>query len=482
MHVRAIGPTLSLALILGLLLGPTAGADQEGGPGDAALQGLEWRCVGPARRQPRLRRGHASDRPERVLPRPLLGRRCGRPKTPASTGSRSPTARSTSGRSGAMAVSPSQPGHHLRRHRRAAAARLRDAGATASTSRRTAATTWTHIGLENTRHISRVRVHPTNPDLVYVAAIGNPFGPSQDRGVYRSRDGGKTWEQIFFKHEQAGVIDLVMCDARPERALRVDLRDPPSHLGPEGRRPEQRHLQVHRRRRHLDRNSPATRACPAGDWGRVGLAHSKTMPNRISALIDSKDEERPLPVRGRRRDVDVTSPDDVNITQRPFYYHHLHASPHDGDELWVASNKLWQSLDGGKTWKQRSGTKDDFHDIAVRSERSGAHDRHARRRRHGHAERRQDLVDAVHPAQPADLPHRRRRPVPLQPLRQLPGPDRLQGALGLDLRRHLAGRGHGHRQRRVGRDRAAPRRNRTSSTTWPRAPSRPAAARSSAST
>ena len=56
--------------------------------------------------------------------------------------------------------------------------------------------------------------------------------------------------------------------------------------------------------------------------------------------------------------------DNIDITQRPFYYHHLHASPHDGDELWVLSNKLWQSLDGGKKWIQRSGTKDDFHDLA----------------------------------------------------------------------------------------------------------------------
>lgn len=65
--------------------------------------------------------------------------------------------------------------------------------------------TWEHLGLKNTRHISRVRIHPSNPDLVFVAAVGNPFGPSKDRGVYRSKDGGKTWEQVLFKHEQAEV-------------------------------------------------------------------------------------------------------------------------------------------------------------------------------------------------------------------------------------------------------------------------------------
>lgn len=75
--------------------------------------------------------------------------------------------------------------------------------------------TWKHIRLENSRNISRVRVHPSNPDLMYMSVIGNPFGPSKERGVYRSKDGGKSWEHVFFKHGQAGVIDLVMCDHDP---------------------------------------------------------------------------------------------------------------------------------------------------------------------------------------------------------------------------------------------------------------------------
>ena len=75
--------------------------------------------------------------------------------------------------------------------------------------------TWKHMGLTDTRNISRVRIHPENPDLVYVSAIGNPFGPSKDRGVYRSEDGGETWKQVLFKHEQSGVIDLVMCGHDP---------------------------------------------------------------------------------------------------------------------------------------------------------------------------------------------------------------------------------------------------------------------------
>ncbi|MEE8103982.1 MAG: glycosyl hydrolase [Planctomycetota bacterium] len=221
--------------------------------------------------------------------------------------------------------------------------------------------TWKHIGLKATRHIARVRIHPTNPDLVYVAAIGNPFGPSKDRGIYRTSDGGKTWKQIFFKHEQAGVIDLVMCDHDPSVLYASTFQCFRRTWGLKAGGPNSG---IFRSTDGGDTWTDLTKkpGLPTGDWGRVGLAHSKTMPNRISALIDSK-EKNGLYQSEDGGDTWTYVSDNIDITQRPFYYHHLHASPHDGDELWVLSNKLWQSLDGGKTWKQRSGTKDDFHDL-----------------------------------------------------------------------------------------------------------------------
>src|SRR5258708_32149562 len=75
--------------------------------------------------------------------------------------------------------------------------------------------TWTHLGLEDTRHIAKVRIHPQNPDLVYVAALGHAHGPNSERGVYRSRDGGKTWEHILFRSEKAGAIDLSLDPLNP---------------------------------------------------------------------------------------------------------------------------------------------------------------------------------------------------------------------------------------------------------------------------
>src|SRR5260370_34649378 len=76
--------------------------------------------------------------------------------------------------------------------------------------------TWAHLGLAATRHIARIRVHPTNPDLVYVAAFGDGFGPSPDRGVYKSVDGGKSWKKTLYRNEQAGAIDLMLDASNPQ--------------------------------------------------------------------------------------------------------------------------------------------------------------------------------------------------------------------------------------------------------------------------
>ena len=222
--------------------------------------------------------------------------------------------------------------------------------------------TWTHSGLKNSRNIARVRVHPTNPDLVYVAVIGNPFGPSRDRGIYRTKDGGKSWEQILFQHEQAGAIDLWLCEHNTNILYASTF-------------------EIFRRTWALKAGGPNSRifkstdggdswhditenpGLPKGPLGRISVAHSKKMPERVSAMIESKEK----PGFYQSEDGGQTwrhLSSHVGITQRPFYYYHLHASPHDANEFWVPSNKLWQSLDGGKTWNQRTGTKDDFHDLA----------------------------------------------------------------------------------------------------------------------
>ena len=100
--------------------------------------------------------------------------------------------------------------------------------------------TWTHLGLEDTRHIGRVRVHPQNPDLVYVAALGHAFGPNEERGVFRSKDGGATWDKILYKSDRAGAIDLSMDPKQPPHHLRRHLPGQALSLHHRQRRPRQR--------------------------------------------------------------------------------------------------------------------------------------------------------------------------------------------------------------------------------------------------
>jgi photosystem II stability/assembly factor-like uncharacterized protein len=179
--------------------------------------------------------------------------------------------------------------------------------------------------------------------------------------VFRSKDGGKTWKQVLFKHEQAGVIDLVMCDHDPNTLYASTFEALRRTWGLSAGGPNSG---IFKSTDGGDTWEDITRnpGLPSDNLGRIGLAHSKEKPNRISALIDSKEKNGLYQSEDGGKTWKWLS-DHVGITQRPFYYYHLHARPVDGDELWVASNKLWQSLDGGKTWNQRSGTKDDFHDI-----------------------------------------------------------------------------------------------------------------------
>ena len=100
---------------------------------------------------------------------------------------------------------------------------------------------WKHIGLEKSEHIGRIRIHPTNPDLVYVAAMGNLWKPNEERGVYRSKDGGKTWEKILYESDKAGAVDLILDPNNPRiiyastwqikrNGYRMDSGGPGSHL------------------------------------------------------------------------------------------------------------------------------------------------------------------------------------------------------------------------------------------------------------
>ena len=111
--------------------------------------------------------------------------------------------------------------------------------------------TWANVGLRESCQIGAVRVHPEDPDVVYVAALGNAFGPNEQRGVFRSTDGGDTWERVLFVSEDAGAVDISMDPGNPRDAVRLHLAGAPCAVDAVERRPGQRAVQVDRRRRHL---------------------------------------------------------------------------------------------------------------------------------------------------------------------------------------------------------------------------------------
>ncbi len=148
--------------------------------------------------------------------------------------------------------------------------------------------TWKHVGLEDTRHISRVRVHPTNPDLVYVAAFGHAFGPSGQRGIFRSRDGGESWENVLYESEDAGAADLSI-DPHNPRVLYASMWEARRSFwamdsgGPGSG--------LHRSTDGGDTWEEITRrpGLPMGVVGRIGVAVSPARTGRVWALIEASD-------------------------------------------------------------------------------------------------------------------------------------------------------------------------------------------------
>ncbi len=219
--------------------------------------------------------------------------------------------------------------------------------------------TWSHLGLEETRVVSRILTNPSDASLVYVAAQGTPYVPSSARGVYRSRDGGATWQKILYVNDTTGPSDLAMDPANP-RILYAAMWD-------------------HQRKPwDLRSGGPASaiyKSTDAGDnWkkideglppimGRIGIAVSAD-PQRLYALVECN------PKGGLyRSDNAGTSWTLVNgswaLMTRPWYYMRLTADPKNPNVVWVVNVTLSKSIDGGRTFTAVAGSHSDHHDVWI---------------------------------------------------------------------------------------------------------------------
>jgi len=207
--------------------------------------------------------------------------------------------------------------------------------------------TWSRAGLDDAGQIAAIRVHPRDPDVAYAAVLGHIFGPSTMRGIYRTRDGGATWERVLFKDEHTGAIDLAM-DATNPRIMYAAL------------------WQVRRYPWTLESGGPGsglfkttdggstwteiTRhdGLPTGTIGKIGVTVSPPNPDRVWAIVEAEEG-------GVFRSDDAGRTwrrlnQDRSLRQRAWYYTHIHADPKDAETVYVMNTGFYRSVDGGRTY------------------------------------------------------------------------------------------------------------------------------------
>ena len=210
--------------------------------------------------------------------------------------------------------------------------------------------TWEHIGLEETQAISKIRVHPTNPDIVYVAALGHPYGENPERGVFKSTDGGKNWNKILFKSTKAGAIDLVMDANNPDVLYSTFwqvYRTPYKMLGGGPDCGIYKTIDGGKSWEDISENS----GLPSRPLGKIGITVSPVNSNRLWALVEANDG-------GVYTSDDAGSTwllinDERKLRQRAFYYSRIYADPKDENIVYALNTGFYKSVDGGKTFDKR---------------------------------------------------------------------------------------------------------------------------------
>ncbi|MFY0687395.1 MAG: glycosyl hydrolase [Cyclobacteriaceae bacterium] len=228
-----------------------------------------------------------------------------------------------------------------------------------------AGTTWQQIGLKNSKHIPRVVIHPKNPDLVYAAVMGDLYKSSTERGVFRSKDGGKSWEKVLFANADAGAVELVM-DPNNPRILYAStwrIRRTPYSLESGG---EGSALWKSTDAGDTWTNISSNEGLPKGLWGISGVTVSPLNSNRVWAIIENKDG-------GVYRSDDAGKTwrlvnKERKLRQRAWYYTKIYADSQDEDRVYVMNVRYHRSKDGGKTFETYNAPHGDHHDFWVAPE------------------------------------------------------------------------------------------------------------------
>ena len=231
-----------------------------------------------------------------------------------------------------------------------------------------AGSTWRHMGLDGTKHIGRILIHPRNPDIVYVAAVGDLWGPNEQRGVFRTTDGGETWEKVLHIDHHTGAIDLAMDPGDPNTIFAAMYQRQRTGWGFNGGGPGSG---LHRTFDGGDTWTELSEGLPEGDKGRIGVDVFRRDGNVVYALIeaDPRTPRRPGARGGgggggprksglyRSLDRGDTWEMMSNTNPRPMYYSQVRIDPTNADRIYVLGTSLMVSDDGGRTFRRDGATQ-----------------------------------------------------------------------------------------------------------------------------
>ena len=224
--------------------------------------------------------------------------------------------------------------------------------------------TWSFVGLREVGQIGALKIHPTNPDVAYVAVLGQAFAPNPERGVFRTMDGGKTWKKVLFINDKTGVVSLAMNPANPKEifagAWRGERRPwtiisggPASEGG------------IYRTQDGGETWTHLAKGLPQNLIGKVGVDISASNPKRVYAILEAPGTEAGVyrSDDGGESFAQVSS--QSGLIARPFYYTYIDADPKDENVVYVNNLSFYKSVDGGKTWRSMPTPHGDNHGMWI---------------------------------------------------------------------------------------------------------------------
>ena len=223
---------------------------------------------------------------------------------------------------------------------------------------------WSHVGLKATKHIGRICIHPRDPDIAFVAALGDVFGPHEERGVFRTRDGGRSWQKVLYRNADAGAVDISLDPANPRIIFATFWQTRRTFWSLSSGGPGSGLFRSMDGGDSWEEISGAP-GLPARPLGKLGVSVSPARSGRVFALIEATGYDTGLYRSDDygQRWTQVSSNRD--LMHRPWYYSHVFADTRDAETVYVANVQMWKSIDGGSNFLEINTPHGDNHDLWI---------------------------------------------------------------------------------------------------------------------